>query len=362
MTSSPDDFWAQDPDVIERGGILSPDRLTPLERFNWDIVDEVVGLAFGRLRGTEFASELIGLEIRLIDQPAINAFLRLAGQRKLIGLSRGLIDQLWTLVATLLAHPEVLEEHFKDDLKIDMNAWQRDLDTQLTSLRENLIQPASIPSYITADRLEAATQFYYAMIDHVIHHELAHLLRDHATLLCNRFSLSLVEEVPRGRLSQEIVKTLNFVEIDADLHGLDVLMTYDLEFKELCAPGASVADRRLHMFMRVFPHLLMSQLFDFEHTSLETQLSQHHPPPVYRAIVYSMAMSDTYWLTVGLAKAEAVDEHDKAWWEASRCAKLLGFPEGRWVGHTNDIDFAYVHRLVDDYKEFEEILNITNTL
>lgn len=355
------DFWANDPVVVDRGGILVPDRLTELERVNWDIVSGLAEQAFDTLRRTELAPELVSLEMHLIDSASINAFLRVVGHRKIIGLNRGLIDQLWTLLALLIAHPEVLQEHFHDDSKIDLEAWRSDLQAQLTGLREKRVQPADIPTYITKARLETATLLYCCMVDYVIHHELAHLVRDHATLLSTRYALSAVEEVPRETLSDAIRQTLNMLEIDADIHGLDMLVEYDREFHELCTETATTAQRRDHMFLHAFPLLLISQLFDFEHLSIDSQLSQQHPPPVYRAIIYTMALSDTYELTVGLPKEAAIDEHDKAWWEASRCALLLGFPEGRWVGHMDDIDFALVSERQREYKEFEAMLNALNT-
>ena len=329
MTAAADDFdfWAHDPVVIDRGGILSPDRLTELEQLNWDIVSGLAEQAFDTLRRTELAAELVGLQMHLIDSPAINAFLRVVGQRKIIGLNRGLIDQLWTLLATLMAHPEVLQEHFKDKPTVDLEVWRRDLQAQLASLREKRVQPADIPDYITKDRLEHATLFYCCMIDYVIHHELAHLVRGHAPLLSARYALSAVEEVPRETLSEEIRHTLNLIEIDADLHGLDLLVEYEPEFHELRAATATTAKRRDHMFLHTFPLLLISQLFDFQHMSIATQLSQQHPPPVYRAIINTMALSDTYELTVGLSKEDAIDEHDKAGGKPAAARRCSAFPK-----------------------------------
>ncbi len=363
MTRSTEDpsFWARDPLVLDRGGILPPDRLSELERLNWEILTGLVDQAFDTLRGSELASELVGLEVHLIDSPAINAFVRVVGPHKIIGLNRGLIDQLWSVLATLMAHPHVLQEHFQDAPTVDLDQWHRDLQTQLVSLRQKRVQPAQIPAYITEARLETTTLLYCCMLDYIIHHELAHVVRGHAPLLSRSHATLAVEEIPREPQGGELRQMLNLIEIDADLHGLDIMLQYEREFDELRTATATAPQRRNHMFLQTFPVLLLQQLFDLEHLPVGSQLSHPHPPPIYRAIIYTRALSDTYELTVGLEKEAAVDEHDKAWWEASRCALLLGFPEGRWVGHMGDIDFPAVWECQRRYQKFEEMLNRVNT-
>jgi hypothetical protein len=356
-----DVFWANDEFVSSQGGILLEDDLTELEQLNWDILKELMGRAINKLNQTDLASELIGLNIHLINSSDINAFVRVIEERKIIGLCRGLICQLWNLLVNVISHGSVLAEHFLDSPKIDEVEWQQFMQVQFLSLRNKEYTTPHIPNYITTDRLELTTQLYCCICDYIVYHELAHLVRDHPGFLKSQFSLSSIEEKQKKKYSSDVLHTLNMLEIDADLHGLDMQLRDDSELSDLKLKP--ISHRRRHLFMYLFPQLLVSQMFDIEHTPISKQLEQIHPPPVYRSIIYTLGLTDTYEDIADLSKEDTKDEHDKAWWEASVCAKLLNFPNGRWLGENmNDINFEVVNKIIRQYKEFEEILNDRNTI
>jgi hypothetical protein len=168
-----------------------------------------------------------------------------------------------------------------------------------------------------------------------------------------------VEETSRVSVQEEVRQVVNRLEIDADMHGLDLLMHHDPEFAQL--KSAPLSARRAHLFLHIFPQLLASQMFDINYAPIADQLRQRHPPPVYRSIIYSRALADTFVVDDILSRADAIDQHDKAWWEASRCATLLGFPEGRWLGDMKEIDFELVREKQEEYLNFERMLNELNT-
>jgi hypothetical protein len=144
--------WKEDPVVIEWGGILPIEELSELEQLNWSIVSDLMGEAIATMNRTDLRTELIRLEVHLINSPDINAFVRVAKPGKIIGLCRGIICQQWNLLATLLAHPSIFEEYFNDKPSIDESQWRNDLQTQLLSLRQHRAQPAYIPHYISTPR------------------------------------------------------------------------------------------------------------------------------------------------------------------------------------------------------------------
>lgn len=353
-------FWAGDPAVTERGGIVATESLPELEQLNWRILSELLQGAVDEIRATDLAEELQNLTVLLINADDINAFVKVQGSRKLIGLSKGLIGPLWNLLVLLLNHPGVLAGSFEHRPAVAGDRVQTDIRQQVMQLRAGSAPAAMIPEYYDKDRLELATQLYCSILDYVIHHELAHLVRDHSGFLRHRFALSLVEEKPSNITDAIILQSLNLLEIDADLHGLDLQLTSDPDIQDL--PQESVEFQRSQQFVHSFTHILAAQFFDLEHASIQQQLLEPHPPPVYRAILFTRALADTFRDLTGLSRAEVGDEHDKAWHEASLCATLLGFPPGRWLGHMDDIDMDRINALQQDYLAFEALINQRNSI
>lgn len=343
------EYWARDPVVAVYGGLDSTKDLSELEQVNWEIVNDLMTGAIADINKSPLKSELVDLQFHLVDSPDINAFVRVDHGQKLIGLCKGILCQLWNTLVTLIAHPSVLSDYFNDGLVIYESGWRNDLKIQLTSLKKRQRQPAYIPSYITSDRLELATLVYCCMVDYIVHHELAHLVRGHPDYVNLKYGLLAVEELPRNNARKNVRDVLNLLEIDADIHGVDLLVQHDPEFADLKKMDG--IHHRNHLFIYIFPHLLLGQLFDIQNTPIAKQLRQGHPPPVYRSIIYSDALSATFQSVVGMSQSDAADEHNKAWYEASVCAKLLAFPAGRWTGpHMNDVDFGKVDEMRDRYE------------
>lgn len=352
-------IWVNDPAITSRGGVVSIDDLTELEKINWDILKGLMEKAIADIKQTHLVSEIENLTFLLIDSSEINAFVLDAGEKQLIGLCKGLITKVWNTLVTIMANSTVLPEYFR-------NQFSATNDTEISteknhSIRSNInAKTAFIPEKINEDRLELTTLLYQIMMDFVIHHELAHVVRGHTSLLKRKFSLSMVEEkIKIYNKNKEILDMLNVMEIDADVHGLDMLFQHDPDIDILSSMEKN--KQRISLFLYMFPYVLMAQMFDLENTSIEYQLNQSHPPPLYRAIIYTRAVGDSFESISSLSFEEIKDEHNIAWYEASRCAKVLKFPEGRWRENMNDIDMQLVDSKQAEYKIFEKMLDAINT-
>ncbi|MDF2190361.1 hypothetical protein [Paraflavitalea sp. CAU 1676] len=347
--------------IQQSGGILEESALPEIDANNIEDVKTLFSKLVQRLLNDELIDNADDIDLLLIDQQEIAAFVVKGNQKHAICLSIGTIRAVWNLLLLSLADKETFLNYPGDD-KVDYEVAQRFTKELLTgpSITPSLHYPhdferPKVYQNITAERLEAVGLLYNAIIDYILHHEAMHITRQHPSYFNALNNETFIDETT---IKQKALQVYQFFEIDADLAALGYNITSHPEFKEPAA--ITEFERKDFFFSELFCYVLVQQLFDLDTAKeINSQLKACHPPPVFRAMFFSNLLRQYFRKYAIIAEEDIFDQQNKAWYESSRIAVKLGFPEGRWHGsHMNDVPFALIDQWVDEFNVFQEMIDI----
>ncbi|MCJ9670342.1 MULTISPECIES: hypothetical protein [unclassified Neorhizobium] len=168
------------------------------------------------------------------------------------------------------------------------------------------------------------------MLDFVVHHEIAHDIRDHLGLLDEERGVAELGEILSLHAAEEGDDLYRFIEFDADIEALDLQMSEMGKFAEIAAwPDAEIEDM---FFLQMLAMLLVREILDQTHEPVIDYDIRTHPAPVRRALIYSETMVISFCDRHPAERNWFENIHDQVWYEASIVAQTHGFPEGRWRG------------------------------
>lgn len=355
--------WKDHITIQQQGGVYDPARSSAFEQINTGIVQDLFEQLRSRLVADDYLQRQDQVELIFLNNQRLAAFVIKDGEQHAICISIGATRVIWNLLILSLADPDILPG-YPGDSNIRYT-WPSHLDDQVLlgpviegsfDYDGQFSHPAGVPEQcITRERLELCTLFYHWIIDYLLYHEAAHITRDHLLFLSIYHNGDVVDET---KLFQgKALNLMQLFELDADVHALDYVIQSNEEVSNL--DQLSVSEFRDFFFIELFGYILIQQLFDYEHKRIADELQLDHPPPVFRAIVWTNALVKTFHEVFGKDQALLKDEHNKAWYEASKIATKLGFPEGRWRGdHMNDVPFPAVDELTAQYFALEKIISI----
>lgn len=344
-------FWKDHITIQLQGGLYDPTSSSEFEQINTGIVRDLFDDLLLRMVADDYIERPDQVELLFINNHRIAAFVTRDQDRYAICISIGATRAIWNLLVLSLADPDILPGYPGDtDIRY---AWASHIADK------TLLGPVVESSFdhITRERLELCTLFYHWIIDYLLYHEAAHIIRDHLSFFSVYYDEQVIDETQF--FQGKALNMMQLFELDADIHALDYLIQSNEELDQL--DELSKSDFRDFFFIELFGYIMIQQLFDYEHRRIAEQLQLDHPPPVFRAIVWTNSLVRTFREVFGKDDAILKDEHNKAWYEASKIATKLGFPEGRWRGdQMNDVPSNAVDDLVAQYEKLATIIDITD--
>jgi len=357
--------WKDHITIQQQGGLYDPASSSEFEQINTGIVRDLFDDLLLRMVADKYIERQDQVELLFINNHRIGAFVIGDLDRYAICVSIGATRAIWNLLVLSLADPDILPGYPGDtDIRY---AWPSRIadQTLLGPAVESSFdydgkypRPSGIPEqHISRERLELCTLCYHWIVDYLLYHEAAHIIRDHLSFFSVYYNEQVVDETQL--FEGKALHLMQLFELDADVHALDYVIQSNEELDQL--DQLSISDFRGFFFIELFGYIMIQQLFDYEHNRIADQLQLDHPPPVFRAIIWTNSLVKTFREVFGKDDTILKDEHNKAWYEASKIAAKLGFPEGRWRGdHMNDVPLSAVDDLVAQYENLATIIDITD--
>jgi len=144
---------------------------------------------------------------------------------------------------------------------------------------------------------------------------------------------AVVERLQLGseRFGDEEVR---FIEFDADVHALDIMLVEELKANNVKSLTARQAGDIA--FLVAFAAIVVGQILDQGEPDVALQSRRTHPPPVWRAIFLSALLIETIPRETSAGTEEIGDRLNEAWTEAEHVASVLGLTSGRWGGMSRE--------------------------
>ncbi len=282
-------LWIDNTIVRHYGGVVAPDEFDGSDRKILEYSQRVVHTTRGQL--AQLMGSLSRLDFAFVAGRQANAFVLRAGRRHLISFCVGLPIRVKRMLDRAMKVADFL------------------------------------PKYLTVhERPEWSWQYLGQIVEHAYLHEAAHALRGHFCYL------------DRGRsaptqlcLDEGTRQCGHYIELDADLHALD--MWADITLKADYFPRAANLREDLY-FQRLLTLLLFYQALDAHNAPIAHFANLDHPPPVQRAMLLSEAMLASSSSVFGLERSEVENAHQQAHWESSVVARAAGRLRNRWWGES----------------------------
>ncbi len=181
---------------------------------------------------------------------------------------------------------------------------------------------------LSEQRKDFGVHLVLNMIDFVIHHEIAHDIRDHLGILGEERGVAELGERVALHSIAHGDDLYRFIEFDADIEALDLQMNEMGKFANIADwPAAEMEDA---FFLQMLAMLLICQILDQAHEPVQSFDARTHPAPVHRAILYSDTMVTSFSDHYSAEPDWFANIHDQAWYEASMAAEAHELPERRW--------------------------------
>lgn len=352
--------WYGHPAILNAGGTFNRAGGNGADQRNIRWVGELFEDLLDHLRADGYLTDVSSLDLIFTAEERMSISLARDRSAYAICASIGSIRAIWNLLVLSLCDPGILpgypgdEEAMREGLKAIHKAmlFQGSLGRTISS--PNAVRRLSLR--ITKNRHELCELLFKCIFDYILHHEVAHLIRNHMSMLHAFDNEDRINEADHVWRDEELYQLL---ELDADLHAMDYSMPHHPEFRMLHAlPSQRIRD---FILSQLFGYIIVQQLFDLEHRPMSEALQKHHPPPVLRALIWSNSLIGTIKDLHVIGEKDLLDEQNKTWYEASKVASKLGFPEGRWRGsHMRDVPFNEMEVFIAKYRTFEAIIDQDN--
>ena len=295
-------------------------------------MESVLAIARKSMQSAGYGNRFEGIEFRTVGNVRPNAIALRCQEQGLVLIQSGLFDAICAKIERAVRNPAFLPDY---------------LPIAASPGAARFSFADGLPNEAHAEpRARWAFSFLRRTVDFVIHHELAHLTRNHHDLLPNRTTTLAIEEALAASSTGRGTHRRRMMELDADATALDMmLMEINAEHPLADWRPDDIEDEYFNTLLAV---IVLCQVFDHDHQPLEPQQKRTHPAPVLRAIRFGEVLHATY---EGQSLGDPVRMYgigDQAWWEASTLAEADGLLRGRWWGD----DMADVPQsLVDHYRD-----------
>ena len=334
-------FWARDKIVQRHGGLIDPGYLDEFHRVTCGFVRRMFLQTMEVHSEDFFADQFERLTLFFIDNHSVNALALERENRRGIGVHLGTVRQLWWLFYRAVSSDIFLTQHF------DSAPAKR--ETSLQSAMDDPIWREKGAGRLPADRAELMFDLFLRAIDFFLYHEFAHHARGHLPYLREVIGMTVIDETANmSVLAGDDNEVLRYIEFDADLDALDLLVT-SLD-RELPLGTWPDDEAGTEFYLHAVAMLGVFQLLDMDHAPINRQYHGSHPAPVHRAMRATGALSRAIGDQVGWTDKRRIEMHDKAWFAAADLASLAGMPPGRWHGDTTDL--MDIDRLAKEEKAF----------
>ena len=285
MSVSLSQFWQPHIDVRRFGRVTMARRYAGAES---EILRYCHRIARLTRRGLErrYQWDLHRLDFIFLDRRSVNAVALRGGRRHAVGVCVGLPFAAKRYIDRAMANPEFLEKYLKP-----------------------------------AERPEWSWRFLGMLVEHVYLHEAAHALRGHFDYLRR--------PVASARFDEQSGSPGHYVELDADIHALDMFFAIsELEPDHPTKPSLLLD----WYFQRLFTLFLLYQLLDSEKRTIRAYRRLDHPHPVHRALLLASALLQTFPGLYRVPRRRVENAHHQAIWEASVAARTAHLVQDRWWG------------------------------
>jgi hypothetical protein len=316
-------FWQVRGVVQRAGGVLDDASITERQVILLSRHQEAFEVLTDGLSTTRYAGSVGTVGLLGLRSATVNAWALSAPGRSAVAVSAGMLTAAADALATAIATGGL----FNDAYPPDPEAPPGEVPSEIAGA---LLGDQAGPG-LTGERIELLHELYCRVASFVVAHEIAHLARQHRTVLSAAGALSEIEGIDEarqlsgGQWGQEVTR---LIEFDADVHGLDMLLATERPGR----PPESWTKREVGetIFLIAFAIIVTLQLIDRGEAPLMLQSRQSHPPPIWRAVFATSLLLDTLH-ALWPHDREHLEEHlTMAWAEAEAVAKVLGHGQGRW--------------------------------
>lgn len=196
-----------------------------------------------------------------------------------------------------------------------------------------------------------ALSFLSRAIDFILHHELAHLGREHHRRLAKHGAGLCIDEALAMSEGGIVGQTRWMLELDADIVAIDMMLVSMNAERPISEWGREQLEDEF--FNILLTALLVCQLLDRDSYEMASYAGGCHPAPVVRAALLGRVLRYTFEKFDRVDPDGLLNLHDQAWWEASQVAKASGLRKGRWWGRDmNDVPDSLIDEIEAAYREF----------
>jgi hypothetical protein len=343
-------FWAAHKGIVERGGLVDPLKLAPSDQGLCVLSVHLFRAALAACAKTNFSERFDNCTIFFVNNRALNALALESQGRRAVAVYMGALRKLWAAVRYALTLPDFVVDWFPAAPPTNLGRAALDAPAELLGYPKEGWDP---------ERIDFLEELFLRMLDFVLHHELAHHARGHIDVVRTRLGVDVIDEALDFSSSASDEELRRYVEMDADDHALDIIVTcLDDE-----APMAKLTLGQAHaeLFRQMTAAIFVTCLFDAEHGPIERQMQTTHPPPVHRATRAVDLLYDAFGGRCHLDRQTLVDTRDEAWAAVGRFAMAIGNPVGRWHGDGfRDHSQALMEKSMKGYEQFTKDLDIAN--
>lgn len=332
-------FWNRHPSVRRVGGIVDPGMLDEFHRMGCGWVRHFYRTALASHQGDEFADQFENITLFFMESSEVNAVAFERSGQRAVGVFTGTVRRLWWLFYTA-ANIEDIFDFWVESAPARQGKFSVDEAISDPVWPQATHDPMDWPQ----DRKEMLYDLFFRALDFLLYHELAHHARGHMEYVREVFGVSEIDEaLNAASIADTAQETLRFIEFDADHFALDmILMAHEREHPLKALRSEQALGEYILQAVAIIG---LFMLLDLRHTRISRQYMTSHPASVHRAMRLTSALAKTYQKGVGWTDDERLNAHDVAWWNASKIARALGLPEGRWHGdHTDDMDVERFRR------------------
>lgn len=346
-------YWSKHRKVLNAGGLIDPGYLDEHHRIMCGWVTTLFYDALNEQSHQDYFDQFENLSLFFINNESANAFALETEEQRGVGINLGFLRKLWFLVFRGVAGDDFIPHWFDSNpLMVHRPSDVEILQTPIWKQTDENPWPE--------DRLDTFYQIYLRALNFLIYHELAHHARGHIPYVRTELGMDSIDEAMnikphRGANSD----TLRYIEFDADLTALDMILIGLANGNDTLNLDAKEAEK--HNFIEAIAIILVFQLLDAKHHDIDVHYKTSHPAPVHRAMRLTSALVKTIGRDVGWSQEDQSEQHDLAWQEAAILAEKNSFPTGRWYGASTE-GMASNFLAVEEQKfiEFAKKLNHYN--
>lgn len=285
---------------LPRGG-----RYAPNDSLDNDYLQRATSIVALHCTDRKIKSNLLPIDIGIIDNIGLNAVATIRGDRAFIGIYRGIYRYMFSLFHRMLAHKKVL------DWIGSPSGETLDDEDQLSVIPIDVVEfdaldasGARLP--VDPNRTEYAKALTDIAFDFIVLHELGHLLNGHVALVQERFaSKGIDEQSPPAGLDPLLSQTL---EMDADSFAIAQLAGHVVTSAHINPMNA--AERIFQVMFSIYSSL---RVFGFKKNSA----TYRHPAPTLRrnliaATIGTWALTSPHASLLAVAGANAIFDSEVA--------------------------------------------------